>query len=67
MTREHLTTAALLALFILVVAIAPRGEDNPPAVVRTEAHREWVREQCARPDLTDDEITACRNYFGANK
>lgn len=67
MTREHLTTAALLALFILVVVIVPRGEDNPPAVVRTESHREWVREQCARHDLTNDEIIACRNYFGANK
>lgn len=67
MTREHLTTAALLALFILVVAFAPRGEDNPPAVVRTESHREWVREQCARPDLTDDEITACKNFWESDK
>ena len=67
MIREHLTTAALLALFILVVAIVPRGEDNPPAVVRTEAHREWVREQCARPDLTDDEITACKNFWESDK
>lgn len=67
MTREHLTTAALLALFVLVVAIVPRGEDNPPAVVRTESHREWVREQCARHDLDETERTACRNYFGANE
>lgn len=62
MTREHITTAALLALLILVVAIVPGGEDNPPAVVRTESHREWVSEQCARHDLTDDEITACKNW-----
>lgn len=67
MTREHLTTAALLALFILVVVIAPRGEDNPPAVTKTAAHREWVREQCARPDLTDDEITACKNFWESDK
>lgn len=67
MTSDHLTTAALLALFILVVAFVPRGEDNPPAVVRTEAHREWVREQCARPDLTDDEITACKNFWENRK
>lgn len=67
MTREHLTTAALLALFILVVAIVPRGEDNPPAVIKTESHREWVREQCARPDLTETEITACKNYFGEDR
>ena len=67
MTRETLTNAALLALFILVVAFVPRGEDNPPAVVRTEAHREWVREQCARPDLTDDEITACKNFWESDK
>lgn len=60
---ETIAAAALLA----VVAIVPGGEDNPPAVVRTESHREWVREQCARPDLDKDEITACRNYFGANK
>ena len=60
---EDILTGALL----ITVAIVPGGEDNPPAVVRTESHREWVREQCARPDLTDDETTACRNYFGANK
>ena len=62
MTREHITTAALLALFILVVVIAPRGEDNPPAVTKTAAHREWVAEQCARHDLRADEITACKNF-----
>ena len=67
MTREHRTTAALRALFILVVVIVPRGEDNPPAVVRTESHREWVREQCARPDLDETEITACKNYFGEDR
>ena len=67
MTREHLTTAALLALFILVVAFVPRGEDNPPAVIKTAAHREWVREQCARPDLTDDEIAACKNFWENRK
>ena len=67
MTREHLTTAALLALFVLVVAFAPHGEDNPPAVTRTAAHREWVAEQCARHDLTDDEITACKNFWESDK
>ena len=67
MTREHITTAALLALLILVVAIVPGGEDNPPAVVRTESHREWVSEQCARHDLTDDEITACKNFWESDK
>ncbi len=54
-------TIAAVALLV-VVAIVPGGEDNPPAVVRTESHREWVREQCARPDLTADEITACKNW-----
>ncbi|WP_298080059.1 hypothetical protein [uncultured Cardiobacterium sp.] len=67
MTREHLATAALLALFVLVVAIVPRGEDNPPAVIKTAAHREWVREQCARPDLSEDEITACKNFWENRK
>lgn len=67
MTREHLTTAALLALFILVVAFVPRGEDNPPAVTRTAAHREWVAEQCARPDLDETEITACKNFWEYRK
>lgn len=56
-----LETIAAVALFA-VVAIAPGGEDNPPAVVRTESHREWVREQCARPDLTADQIAACKNW-----
>lgn len=55
---ETIAAVALLA----IVAIAPGGEDNPPAVVRTESHREWVREQCARHDLTADEITACKNW-----
>ena len=55
---ETIAAVALLA----VVAIAPGGEDNPPAVGRTESHREWVREQCARPDLTADQIAACKNW-----
>lgn len=67
MNREHLATAALLALFVLVVAFAPRGEDNPPAVVRTESHREWVREQCARHDLDETERTACKNFWETDK
>lgn len=67
MTREHLTTAALLALFILVVAFVPRGEDNPPAVIKTESHREWVREQCARHDLSETEITACKHFWETDK
>lgn len=55
---ETIAAVALLA----VVAIVPGGEDNPPAVVRTESHREWVREQCARHDLDETEITACKNW-----
>ena len=61
-----LETIALIAV-LSVVTILPHGEDNPPAVVRTEAHREWVREQCARHDLTDDEITACKNFWENRK
>ena len=57
----------LAGALLITVTIVPGGEDNPPAVVRTESHREWVREQCARPDLDETEITACRNYFGANE
>ena len=57
----------LAGALLITVAIVPGGEDNPPAVVRTESHREWVREQCARPDLDETERTACRNYFGANE
>ena len=55
---ENIAAVALLA----VVAIAPGGADNPPAVIKTAAHREWVREQCARPDLTADQIVACKNW-----
>ena len=55
---ETIAAVALLA----VVAIVPGGEDNPPAVVRTESHREWVREQCTRHDLDETEITACKNW-----
>ena len=57
----------LAGALLITVAIVPGGEDNPPAVTRTAAHREWVAEQCARHDLTDDEITACKNYFGEEK
>lgn len=60
---ETIAAVVLLA----VVAIVPGGEDNPPAVVRTESHREWVREQCARHDLTADEITACKNFWESDK
>ena len=55
---EDILAGALLT----TVAIVPGGEDNPPAVIKTAVHREWVREQCARHDLTDDEITACKNW-----
>lgn len=60
---ETIAAVALLA----VVAIVPGGEDNPPAVVRTESHREWVREQCARHDLDETEITACKNFWESDK
>ena len=39
----------LAGALLITVAIVPGGEDNPPAVTRTAAHREWVAEQCARP------------------
>ena len=57
----------LAGALLITVAIVPGGEDNPPAVVRTESHREWVREQCARPDLTDDEITSCKHFWANDK
>ena len=57
----------LAGALLITVAIAPGGEDNPPAVVRTESHREWVREQCARLDLTDDEITSCKHFWENDK
>lgn len=57
----------LAGALLITVAIVPGGEDNPPAVTKTAAHREWVAEQCARHDLTDDEITACKNYFGEDR
>ncbi|MFC2303926.1 MAG: hypothetical protein ACFNT5_01905 [Cardiobacterium hominis] len=57
----------LAGALLITVAIVPGGEDNPPAVVRTESHREWVREQCARPDLGENEITACKNFWESHK
>lgn len=52
----------LAGALLITVAIAPGGEDNPPAVIKTAAHREWVREQCARHDLTADQIQSCKNF-----
>ena len=63
-TRKNI---ALFAFAVVLIATLPHGEDNPPAVTKTAEHREWVREQCARPDLDETERTACKNYFGANK
>ena len=57
----------LAGALLITVAIVPGGEDNPPAVVRTESHREWVREQCARHDLDETEITACKNFWENRK
>lgn len=57
----------LAGALLITVAIVPGGEDNPPAVTKTAAHREWVAEQCARHDLRADEITACKNYFGEDR
>ena len=53
---------SILAAGLALACCLPHGEDNPPAVINTAAHREWVREQCARHDLTADEITACKNW-----
>lgn len=58
-TRKNI---ALFAFAVVLIATLPHGADNPPAVTKTAEHREWVREQCARHDLTDDEITACKNW-----
>ena len=57
----------LAGALLITVAIVPGGEDNPPAVTKTAEHREWVAEQCARHDLTDDEITACKNFWENRK
>lgn len=58
---------SILAAGLALACCLPHGEDNSPVVVKTATHREWVAEQCARHDLTDDEITACKNYFGEEK
>lgn len=52
----------LAGALLITVAIVPGGKDNPPAVIKTAAHREWVREQCARPDLSEDQIQSCKNF-----
>ena len=57
----------LAGALLITVTIVPGGEDNPPAVTKTAAHREWVAEQCARHDLTTDEITACKNFWESDK
>ena len=58
---------SILAAGIALACCLPQGEDNPPAVTKTAAHREWVREQCARLDLTDDEITSCKHFWENDK
>lgn len=57
----------LAGALLITVAIVPGGEDNPPAVTKTAAHREWVAEQCARPDLDETERTACKNFWETDK
>ena len=52
----------LAGALLITVAIVPGGEDNPPTVIKTAAHREWVREQCARPDLSEDQIADGKNW-----
>ena len=58
---------SILAAGLALACCLPHGEDNPPAVAKTAAHREWVREQCARHDLSADEITACKNFWENRK
>lgn len=58
---------SILAAGIALACCLPHGEDNPPAVTKTAEHREWVREQCARPDLSEDEITACKHFWESHK
>ncbi len=57
----------LAGALLITAAIVPGGEDNPPAVTKTAAHREWVAEQCARHDLTADEITSCKHFWENDK
>lgn len=58
---------SILAAGIALACCLPHGEDNPPAVTKTAAHREWVAEQCARPDLDETERTACKNFWETDK
>ena len=58
---------SILAAGLALACCLPHGEDNPPAVVRTESHRQWVAEQCARHDLTADEITSCKHFWENRK
>jgi hypothetical protein len=62
-----LEALALIALLLVLAWMLPEAAEDLEFDPHSAAHEAWVREQCARPDLTDDEITACRNYFGANK
>jgi hypothetical protein len=58
---------SILAAGLALACCLPHGEDNSPVVVKTATHREWVAEQCARHDLTDDEITSCKHFWENRK
>jgi hypothetical protein len=62
-----LEALALIALLLVLAWMPPEAAEDLEFDPHSAAHEAWVREQCARPDLDKDEITACRNYFGANK
>lgn len=64
-SKEDRFCIALGVFSLLAVAIVPPGEEQAP-VIRTEAHRAWVAEQCTRAQ-TETEARQCAAFFRGRK
>ena len=62
-----LEALALIALLLVLAWMPPEAAEDLEFDPHSAAHEAWVREQCARPDLDETEITACKNFWETNK
>lgn len=62
-----LEALALIALLLVLAWMPPEAAEDLEFDPHSAAHEAWVREQCARPDLDETEITACKNFWESDK
>lgn len=62
-----LEAIALIALLLVLAWMPPEAAEDLEFDPHSAAHEAWVHEQCARPDLTADQIQSCKNFWESHK